>query len=408
MKEEEEIGIYVHIPFCVAKCPYCDFNSIAVSPIPEVDYTKALIKEINSSCTKPLTLPFSSSTEGRQGAKKSLFLEKNNKKTTSIYFGGGTPSLFSVESIAKVLDRVMSEFSLTSNVEISLEVNPKTADIEKLKSLNTIGINRLSIGVQSFQDKFLQTLGRIHSSVDAVNLFNNARSSGYSNIGLDLIFGIPGQSLDDWERDLDFALSLKPEHISIYNLTIEKDTPFNYLQEKGEIILPDEDVQIRMYTLTQQKVSAAGYEQYEISNFALPDFRCIHNEGYWTLKEYLGFGAGAHSYLKDRTNWGIRWENTPNPYEYISLLSNNVTAVIEAEELTREAVIKEAIFLGLRRLEGISLDYFEEIFNISLEETFANVIPYLLKENLISIDKGYLKLTVRGILLSNEVFLNFF
>ena len=175
--------------------------------------------------------------------------------------------------------------------------------------------------------------------------------------------------------------------------------------------MPDEDIQVRMYRLAQGKVAADGYEQYEISNFALPGFRCRHNEGYWILKEYLGFGAGAHSYLRETSNkrdWGIRWKNILNPYEYISLLSNNGTAVIEREELTREAAIKEAIFLGLRRLDGISLDYFEERFGISLTKTFANIIPYLLKENLISIDEGHLKLTIRGILLSNEVFLKFF
>jgi len=408
-KREEDIGIYIHIPFCVSKCPYCDFNSIAVSPIPEENYAKALIKEINSY-TKPLAVPFRGKP-GEGGLRGSVFLEKGKRRATSIYFGGGTPSLFSVDSIARVIDKIMSGFLSTSHVEITLEINPKTADMEKLHALYAIGINRLSLGVQSFQNKFLQNLGRIHTSADAVNLFKDARSSGFSNIGLDLIFGIPDQTLNDWERDLSCALSLKPEHISVYNLTIEEDTPFYDLQRKGKVTLPDEDIQVRMYRLAQGKVAADGYEQYEISNFALPGFRCRHNEGYWILKEYLGFGAGAHSNLRETSNkrdWGIRWKNILNPYEYISLLSNNGTAVIEREELTREAAIKEAIFLGLRRLDGISLDYFEERFGISLTKTFANIIPYLLKENLISIDEGHLKLTIRGILLSNEVFLKFF
>jgi oxygen-independent coproporphyrinogen-3 oxidase len=406
---EEDIGIYVHVPFCISKCPYCDFNSIAVSPVPEEDYIKALDKEIDRY-TKPLTVPFGGEPE-KGGLKESVFLEKGKRKVASIYFGGGTPSLFSVDSIARVIDKIMSEFSSTSNVEITLEVNPKTAGMEKLDALYAIGVNRLSLGVQSFQDRFLQKLGRIHTSADAVNLFKDARSPGFSNIGLDLIFGTPDQSMDDWERDLNCALSLKPEHISVYNLTIEEDTPFYDLQRKGKIALPDEGIQIEMYRLAQEKAAAAGYDQYEISNFALPGFRCRHNEGYWTLKEYFGFGAGAHSYLREtsnKRNWGIRWKNTPNPYEYISLLSNNGTAVIEGEELTRETAIKEAIFLGLRRLEGISLDDFEERFGISLEKTFANIIPYLLKENLISIYEGRLKLTIQGILLSNEVFLKFF
>jgi len=408
-KREEDIGIYVHVPFCISKCPYCDFNSIVVSPIPEENYIKALITEIDSY-TKPLALPF----EGKSAKgelKESLFLEKGKRAVGSIYFGGGTPSLFSVDSIARIIDKIMSEFSSTSHVEITLEINPKTSDMEKLQALYTIGINRLSLGIQSFQDIFLQNLGRIHTSADAVNLFKDARSSGFSNIGLDLIFGIPDQTLDDWERDLSCALYLKPEHISVYNLTIEEDTPFYDLQEEGKVTLPDEDLQVKMYRLTQEKVAAAGYEQYEISNFALPGFRCRHNEGYWTLKEYFGFGAGAHSYLTETSHkgdWGIRWKNIPNPYEYISLLSNNGTAAIEREDLTREMAIREAIFLGLRRLEGISLDDFEKRFGISLEKTFANVVPYLLKENLISIDEGHLKLTVQGILLSNEVFLKFF
>ncbi|MBI4619800.1 MAG: radical SAM family heme chaperone HemW [Desulfobacterales bacterium] len=406
-KREEGIGIYIHIPFCISKCPYCDFNSMAVSPIPEENYIKALIKEIDSH-TKPLTVR---GKPAKGQLKESLFLEKRKRGVVSIYFGGGTPSLFSVDSIARVINKIMSEFSSTSHVEITLEINPKTADMEKVQALYTIGINRLSLGVQSFKDKLLQNLGRIHTSADAVNLFKDARSSGFSNIGLDLIFGIPDQSLDDWERDLSCALSLKPEHISVYNLTIEEDTPFYDLQGEGKITLPDEDIQVRMYRLAQEKVAAAGYEQYEISNFALPGFRCRHNEGYWTLKEYFGFGAGAHSYLRKTSNkrdWGIRWKNIPNPYEYISLLSNNGTAAIEKEDLTREIAIKEAIFLGLRRLEGISLDDFEKRFGLSLEKTFANIVPYLLKENLISIDEGHLKLTIQGILLSNEVFLKFF
>lgn len=380
---------------------------MAVSPIPEENYIKALIKEIDSH-TKPLTVR---GKPAKGQLKESLFLEKRKRGVVSIYFGGGTPSLFSVDSIARVINKIMSEFSSTSHVEITLEINPKTADMEKVQALYTIGINRLSLGVQSFKDKLLQNLGRIHTSADAVNLFKDARSSGFSNIGLDLIFGIPDQSLDDWERDLSCALSLKPEHISVYNLTIEEDTPFYDLQGEGKITLPDEDIQVRMYRLAQEKVAAAGYEQYEISNFALPGFRCRHNEGYWTLKEYFGFGAGAHSYLRKTSNkrdWGIRWKNIPNPYEYISLLSNNGTAAIEKEDLTREIAIKEAIFLGLRRLEGISLDDFEKRFGLSLEKTFANIVPYLLKENLISIDEGHLKLTIQGILLSNEVFLKFF
>jgi len=305
----------------------------------------------------------------------------------------------------------MSAPSSTSDVEITLEVNPKTSDMQKLDALYITGVNRLSVGVQSFQDKFLQKLGRVHCSADIFSLINEARSVGFSNISLDLIFGILDQTLDDWERDLDSALSLRPQHLSVYNLTIEPNTIFYERQRQGSIVLPDEDVQVRMYLLAQEKLSEVGYEQYEISNFALPGFRCRHNEGYWTLQEYLGFGAGAHSYLKEglpECRWGIRWQNIPNPYEYISLVTHNSSVAAEKEELTREEAIREAIFLGLRRMDGIDFDDFKTRFGLSLEETFQDVILHLLKEDLVSINGGRLRLTTQGILLSNVVFLNFF
>jgi len=215
---EDEIRIYIHIPFCVNKCLYCDFNSIAVSPIPEENYVQALIKEINTYAKSK-----------RSKLKEDAFVQSVEGQVTSIYFGGGTPSLFSADNIARIIKKVISNFTPAPDIEITLEINPKTADMKKLRNLKTKGVNRLSIGVQSFQDKFLKRLGRIHSSSDAVNLFEDARASDFSNINLDLIFGIPGQTLDDWECDLDYALSIKPEHISVYNLTIEENTPLYIL-----------------------------------------------------------------------------------------------------------------------------------------------------------------------------------
>lgn len=333
------------------------------------------------------------------------------KEITSIYFGGGTPSLFSPDNAARIIDKIMSTSTSNSDLEITLEVNPKTVDIEKLKAFYAIGVNRLSIGVQSFQDRFLRNLGRVYGSDDAINLIEDARSSGFSNIGLDLIFGVPDQTLGLWKMDLEYTLFLRPEHISVYNLTIEENTPFYDLQKKGRITLPDELVQVRMFRLAQDMFVKAGYEHYEISNFSLPGFRCRHNEGYWILEEYMGFGAGAHSYLREGSShgdWGIRWKNINDPYEYISRLSSSCSAVVEREELTREEAIKETIFLGLRRLEGIDLDDFRKRFGLSLKKVFSNIIPYLLEENLILIDEERLKLTTKGILLSNEVFLRFF
>ncbi len=392
IKQEEAISIYFHIPFCISKCPYCDFNSIALSPIPEKKYTQALIEEIDYCVKYPL---------------KNL----GKRKVASIFFGGGTPSLFYPDSIAKCIEKVLSLFSPGPDMEVTLEVNPKTADRKELNELCAGGINRLSIGVQSFQDKFLKNLGRAHDSSDAVRVLEDAKMVGFSNISIDLIFGIPDQTLIDWERDLDYALSVNPEHLSVYNLTIEEKTPFRELQRQGKITLPDEDTQVRMYGLAQEMFTEAGYEQYEISNYASPGFRCTHNEGYWTLKEYLGFGAGAHSYLREGLydkGWGTRWKNESDPFEYISRLSDECSVVTDKEQLTKEEAIKEAIFLGLRRMEGICLDDFEDRFGLSLDNTFSEVIPYLVKEDLISIKDGHIKLTNKGILLSDDVFLNFF
>ena len=339
------------------------------------------------------------------------FKRSQEMRVSSIYFGGGTPSLFSTDSLGRLLDTIMNLFSKSQHTEITLEVNPKTIDKEKLQEIHAIGINRLSTGVQSFQNMLLQTLGRIHDSEDALRLYEDAQAIGFDNISLDLIFSIPGQTQDDWQRDVNQAISLKPQHISVYNLTIEENTPFREMKRQGKISLPDEETQVHMYRHGVSAFVHSGYEQYEISNFALPGFRCRHNEGYWTLKEYLGFGPGAHSYLKEDSSgveWGVRWKNIPDPFEYISRLSEASSPVMEKEELTREEAVKEAIFLGLRRLEGINFQEFQKRFGISLKETYSPVITFLERENFVSIQDGNLKLTDQGVLLSNDVFVKFF
>lgn len=364
-----DLGIYIHIPFCLHKCPYCNFNSLAVNHLPESKYVKALTEEI-----------------------KDRAIEFKSYVVETIYFGGGTPSLFSLFSIDKILANLASSFKLHPNCEITLEVNPKTVDFKKLSDFHAIGINRLSLGIQSFKNNLLKILRRIHSAQEALISFEQARKAGFENIGIDLMFGIPSQTISDWKTDLKQVLTLYPEHISTYQLHLEEGTQFYKRMLKGELNLTAEDVLAEMYEITREILIPRGYEQYEISNFALNKFYSRHNLRYWNGKDYLGIGAGAHSFIKD--NWGIRWVNISNPFQYIKSAQK-----IESKEiLTKKEAMEEAIFLGLRQTKGINLKRFEKRFGLKL------LLPHYL-EGLLTVDRGFLKLTPLGFLLSNEVFL---
>ena len=363
-----DIGIYIHIPFCLHKCPYCDFNSIAVEPVPEESYVGALIDEIKA----------------RAEAFKSY-------KVETIYLGGGTPSLFSPPSIASVLEEISRRFSLDGSAEITIEANPKTVDRRKLSAFRSLGINRVSLGVQSFRDDCLMTLGRVHGGADAMEAFEEARKAGFENIGIDLIFGIPSQRLDDWRKDLDRAVALHPEHISTYQLQVEEGTPFFRRMAGGELVLPSEELQTAMFEITWERLEQAGYEHYEISNFALPGFRSRHNQRYWDLREYLGIGAAAHSFLD--IGWGKRRSNIADPLRYMA--GGNRTGY--EEKLEKEEAMEEAIFLGLRRREGIDLKRFEERFGLPVAHRSSSM------EGLLEEEMGHLRLTPRGLLLMNEV-----
>lgn len=386
------LGIYIHIPFCVKKCPYCDFTSFTPETLPEDDYIKALKREMD--------------------VRRKADVEEEVKVET-VYLGGGTPSLLSPNSVKNLLIAISKEFTL-KEPEITIEVNPGTVDLDKLKGFRDAGVNRLSLGIQSLNDRLLSVLGRIHNRKEALNAYESARKAGFDNIGIDLIYSVPGESLPEWEGDLREAISLRPEHISAYNLTIEEETHFFHQQEKGILALPKEEEQVAMFLETERILEGAGYEHYEVSNYALPGFRSRHNQIYWKGGEYIGLGVSAHSYISGRwsvvsgqANCGRRAANTSNLAEYFRLIGEKGNAVVEEEVLTKEKAMGETVFLGLRMMEGIDLSYFKDRFGIGIEEAYPKAIKELAGEGFLKSEEGHLRLTKKGVLFLNEVSLRF-
>ena len=390
-------GIYIHIPFCVKKCPYCDFTSYTPERLPEKEYINAVIKELE--------------VRGKGAETKSV---------ETIYFGGGTPSLLSPKSIETILCAISKNFKIVSphptplpqvEREITLEINPGTVNLEKLKGYRDAGVNRLSIGVQSLNDGILTTLGRIHNRQQAIEAFEVAREAGFDNIGIDLIHSVPGESLSDWKRELNEVVLLGPEHISAYSLTIEEGTPFHCQLQKGLLALPSEETQVDMLLTIEEVLGKAGYEHYEVSNYAIPGFRSRHNQIYWKGGEYLGLGVSAHSYISGR--WSVvsgqrkRTANTSSLKEYFQLIEEKGNAAIEEEILTKEKAMSEAVFLGLRMMEGISVWDFEERFGIEIETAYPDAISELTRKGLLERTQGHLRLTKQGLLLLNEVSVRF-
>lgn len=380
------IGIYIHIPFCAKKCPYCDFNSVANSAAPENLYIDALLQEL------------------AWHIRKRPFLSDKTLKT--VYIGGGTPSLFSSHNIEKLVNNIRMAFHNASPQEITMEINPGTVTKESIAAFKHAGINRLSIGVQSFNDRTLRTLDRIHSSMDSFKCYECARAAGFDNIGIDLIFGAPSQSIDELEQDLKAAIALKPEHISTYNLTIEKDTVFFELQEEGKLALLSEEKQALMYELAIDRLKEAEYIHYEISNFAQGGFESQHNARYWSHMDCIGLGAGAHSYLSS-PSWGVRWWNEASPASYMRLINDTGVAIAGEERLTKKETLEEGLFLGLRKTTGINTDWFLKRFGAPLKDLYVSKIAALKKEGLLYEDGNNIRLTRKGLLLSNEVFCEF-
>jgi oxygen-independent coproporphyrinogen-3 oxidase len=380
-----QTALYIHFPFCLKKCLYCDFNSLADSPVSPDEYVDATVREMELRAERlygPIAAP-------------------------TLYFGGGTPSLMAPEPVAALIEAARRLYGLAADAEITLEANPGTITAAKLSGYRAAGVNRLSLGVQSFHDTFLKLLGRIHTAQEALDAFAMARDAGFGNIGIDLIHSLPGESPDAWLDDLVRAVTLKPEHISAYGLTVEEGTPFFDLERNGELRLPDEEAGVRMFRQTAEFLHENGYEQYEISNFARPGYRSRHNQVYWRRGNYLGFGAGAHSFLK-LSGFGTRWRNTYSPEIYRQAVCRAALPEEEVTALGERDAMAEFFFLGLRMLEGVEPELFRHEFGISLEDAYPGVLSALIRNGLLECPPGRLRLTGKGTVFSNRVFLEFF
>jgi oxygen-independent coproporphyrinogen-3 oxidase len=371
-------GLYIHIPFCVQKCPYCDFYSIT-------DLSR--------------TRPFLSAL-----LKEMEMVQPTETQFDTIYIGGGTPSILAEEEIAKLLETTQHLFRANSNSEITIEVNPGTVDLEKLSCYKTAGINRINIGVQSFNNSHLAFLGRIHNKEKASTAIEQSQRAGFDNIGLDLIYGLPDQTEDDWIMDLQTAIGFKPEHLSCYMLTYEKGTDmWNKMKRKDFYPLPDERV-ARLFEHTIAFLEDNGYTQYEISNFSKSvsedhlNYASKHNQKYWTFASYIGFGPSAHSHTEPKRSWNVR-----SIEKYIDLLNEGKKPIDGEETLTREQMMTESIYLGLRKTNGIDVGTFNNKFSISFNSLFEEVIADLTDKELISVDKEKCKLTRKGMLFLDSI-----
>jgi oxygen-independent coproporphyrinogen-3 oxidase len=380
-------SLYIHIPYCISKCPYCDFNSHVVAQIPEQDYTGALIRELNHYGSQPGWL---------------------GRKVQSVFFGGGTPSTFKPASIRAILKQVTATFPMDSDCEITLEANPGTVDGVHFSGYRDAEVNRISIGIQSFQPRLLKFIGRAHTADEGRQALDTVRQAGFENFSFDLIFANPGQTVADLEADLNTALEYRPPHLSAYNLTFEEGTPFHHEYRCGRLVSLSEEEEIAMAELIEDKLASAGLYRYEISNYALPGRHSRHNVNYWEIGDYLGLGAGAHSYLqtKTRSMFGKRWSNEKNPARYMARIGETATAVVDTEDIDRNKAAGEFLFLGLRMTAGVSCATFVSMFGASPVDVYPKIGDWI-EGKLMEEKSGYLRLTRKGLLLANSVFVEF-
>ena len=360
----EKVGIYVHIPFCKQKCKYCDFVSFKCDNKKFDEYFYALNQEINE--------------KAKELKADELDSEKvQNIVIDTVYIGGGTPSIVPDEFIEQVLNNIYSKFNVMENAEITIEVNPGTVNKAKLKKYYDIGINRLSIGLQSANDKLLNMLGRIHTFREFENVYEQAREVGFNNINVDLMIGLPKQSIEDVKDTLECIVKKSPEHISVYSLIIEENTQMYDLIENGNLKLPDEELEREMYWKVKNTLKDYGYEHYEISNFSKPGYESKHNMNCWKQHSYLGFGVAAHSYYD-----GLRYSNISNLKEYIDNLKNSqsIYNVVFHEKQAKQDMMKEFMLLGLRKIDGVKISEFKEKFIENPLYVFRNQLNKLVND----------------------------
>jgi oxygen-independent coproporphyrinogen-3 oxidase len=371
-------GLYVHIPFCSSRCSYCDFATGLYQRELAERYVRGLINEIRAS-------------------------QYEGENVDTIYFGGGTPSLLATGQLERILASLYDKFKIAAETEITLEINPGSATPEKLRAFRSLGVNRASFGAQTFADAELAKLGRAHNAADALRTFAELRDAGFANVSFDLIAGLPGQTLAGWQRNINQALALAPEHLSFYLLEVHSGTPLAEHIRRGIQPQPDEDLAGVMYEWMLEHATAAGYEHYEISNLCRPGFHSRHNVKYWTAAPYYGFGCSAHSYDGDTR----RWSNHRDVLKYVEMVESGASAVVEEQQLSQTDVRAEALFLGMRLMEGVDLRRYHESFGVDIRDVHADDLDRFCKAGLLELDGDLIRLTRTGALLSNEVFAAF-
>lgn len=387
-------GIYIHIPFCRSRCSYCDFATGMYDVAVAERYVSSLVREIGSW------------REVNRGGSPTVgegVIDVGAIDVDTIYFGGGTPSLLSAAQLATLLDAVHQRFEVSATAEVTIEINPGSATSETLRQFRSLGINRASFGAQTFDDRELARLGRSHSADDTRRTFRYLRDAGFTNVSFDLIAGLPGQTMAAWRRNLDEAFALRPEHLSFYLLEVHQGTPLANHIKSGLQPQPDEDLAAEMYEVMLDRAVDAGYEHYEISNLCLPGHESRHNTKYWTAAPYFGFGCSAHSYDGRRR----RWANERDAIRYVEMVELGRTPIVVETQLSEDEARAEAVFLGLRMMQGLSLKEYGRNFGADLRVEHEDDLARFREAGLVECDGDLLKLTRAGALLSNEVFAAF-
>ncbi|MCE9674247.1 radical SAM family heme chaperone HemW [Paraclostridium bifermentans] len=373
------LGLYIHVPFCAQKCYYCDFNSYKINSNQKKEYLINIEREM-----------------------KFYKDEFKDKCFDTVFFGGGTPSILTVDELQELVNNINENFNIKKDAEITIECNPGTINREKLEAMKKMGINRLSIGLQATQNYHLKSIGRIHTYEEFEKNYYDALDIGFENINIDLMYALPNQKTQEWKDTLDKIIKLNPSHISAYSLILEEGTKLYDMYQNKEFELLDEDTDINMYNYTIDTLKRHGYNQYEISNYSKEDLECKHNIIYWKCDNYLGLGPGASGFIGD-----TRYSNIEDICEYNKCIMQNIRPVSEEIELTKKDKIEEFIFMGLRMNEGINVDIFKERFDTDFYDIYQAVMDKLIKRELVRFDGKNISLTQKGREISNSVFIEF-
>lgn len=373
------ISAYLHIPFCEQLCYYCDFNKVFLADQPVDDYIEAVLTEIDL-----------------------WQRQKDDRELATLYIGGGTPTSLTAKQLDHLLEGVFSRYQLTPGGEFTVEANPGDLTVDKLQVLENYGVNRLSMGVQSFDDRILKKIGRKHTVKEVYATMNLIEKSEIANVTIDLMYGLPQQTVDLFLDSVKQALDLGLPHLSMYALILENKTVFANLARRGKLLLPTDDEEVDMFEQAKDLLAQAGFHQYEISNFSKPGFESQHNLMYWNNEHYFGFGAGASGYLGH-----LRYRNQGPIQHYLQAIQNNQLPILEEEKLTRTNQMEEHLFLGLRKMAGVTYDSFQQKFGVTLQSVYGDVLDDLVERGLLIVDDTGIRLADKGILFGNDVFAAF-